>query len=76
MTTEEERMTALSDAIQRGGGIIKFAERMGLSHQAVYHWRKRGWVPPQRAAQIEEIFGIERGLLMHPSLVVYLSYRD
>jgi hypothetical protein len=22
---------------------------MGVTHQAVYNWRKRGWVPPERA---------------------------
>lgn len=72
-TTKEERIAALDDAIERGGGIIKFCSRMNVSHQAVYNWRKRGWVPPERALAIEAIFGIERSLLMNPDLVRAVS---
>lgn len=68
-TTKEERIASLDLAIERGGGIIKFTKAMGVTHQAIYAWRKRGWVPPERAVVIEAIFGIDRSQLMNPDLV-------
>lgn len=73
MTTKEERIAAIDLAIERGGGIVKFSKAMGASHQAIYNWRKRGWVPPERALVIEAVFGIERSQLMNPDLVRVLS---
>lgn len=73
MTTKEERIAAIDLAIKRGGGIVKFCQRMNVSHQAVYNWRKRGWVPPERALVIEAVFGIERSQLMNPDLVRAVS---
>jgi len=73
MTTKNERIAALDLAIERGGGIVKFTKAMGVTHQAIYAWRKRGWVPPERAVVIESIFGIDRGLLMNPNLVRAVS---
>jgi hypothetical protein len=69
MTTKEERVSAIDRAIERGGGIVRFARSLSLTHQAVYNWRKRGWVPPERAVVIEAIFGIDRNQLMNPALV-------
>ena len=45
---------------------------MGVTHQAVYGWRKRGYVPPERAVVIEAIFKIDRRRLLSPSLVAAL----
>lgn len=73
MTTKEERIAALDLAIERAGGIIRFTKAMGVSHQAIYSWRKRGWVPPERALVIEAVFGIERSQLMNPDLVRAVS---
>jgi transposase-like protein len=73
VTTKEERIAALDLAIERGGGIVKFTKAMNVTHQAVYNWRKRGWVPPERALAIESIFGIERSQLMNPDLVRAIS---
>jgi hypothetical protein len=42
---------------------------MGVSHQAVYNWKARGWVPPERAVLIESTFGVDRDRLMNPFLV-------
>lgn len=69
MTTKEERIVAIDLAIERGGGIVRFAKSMGVTHQAIYNWRKRGWVPPERAVIIESIFSIDRSKLMNPDLV-------
>lgn len=72
-TTKEERIAAIDLAIERGGGIVKFTKAMGVSHQAIYNWRKRGWVPPERAVVIESVFGIDRTALMNPDLVRAIS---
>jgi hypothetical protein len=47
----------LNRAIQAGGGIISFAKAMGVTHQAVYHWKKRGYVPFDKAAKVQHLFG-------------------
>lgn len=73
MTTKEERIAALDLAIERGGGIIKFCKRMGVTHQAVYNWKARGWVPPERAVAIEAVFGIPRDDTMNPDLCRVLN---
>lgn len=73
MSTKESRLAAMDEAVQKGGGIVAFARSMGISHQAVYHWRRRGWVPIERAIAMEAVFGIERERLMHEDLVRALS---
>lgn len=73
VTTPEERMAALDEAIKRGGGIVAFARRMGVTHQAVYYWKEREWTPLDRALAIEAIFGIDRNLLMEPRLAHALA---
>lgn len=69
MTTKEERVAAIDQAITRGGGIVRFCKGMNITHQSVYAWRERGWVPPERAIVIESVFGIPREKLMNPALV-------
>jgi DNA-binding transcriptional regulator YdaS (Cro superfamily) len=68
-----QRVEAIDEAIDRAGGVIKFARAMGVTHQAVYNWRKRGWVPPERAVIIEAVFKIDRNRLMNPDLVRALN---
>ncbi len=68
-----QRVEALDEAIDKAGGIIKFARSMGVTHQAVYNWRKRGWVPPERAVIIEAVFKVDRNRLMNPDLVRALN---
>jgi hypothetical protein len=73
MTTKDERIAALDLAIERGGGIIKFCLKMKVTHQAVYSWKSRGWVPPERAVALEAVFGIPRTDMMNPDLVRAIS---
>lgn len=73
MTTKEERIAAIDEAIERGGGIVRFCKSLNIRHQSVYGWRQRGWVPPERALVIESILGIPRERLMHPNLVQALT---
>jgi DNA-binding transcriptional regulator YdaS (Cro superfamily) len=69
MTTKETRVAAIDTAIERGGGIVRFAKAVGVTHQAVYNWKARGWVPPKRAVAIEAVFSVDRDSLMNPDLV-------
>lgn len=73
MTTKETRVAAIESAINRGGGIVRFAKGMGVSHQAVYAWKRRGWVPVEKAVVIEAAYGIPRDDLMSPDLVRALA---
>jgi transposase-like protein len=72
-TTPEQRIAALDEAVMRGGGILKFARTLGITHQAVYHWRRRGWVPLERAITIHAIFKVERDNLIEPRLANALA---
>lgn len=48
----------LETAIRAGGGIVAFAAAMGVTHQAVTAWRKRGRVPLGRAIAIESLYSV------------------
>lgn len=71
--TRRERIAALDEAIKRGGDIVAFARRIGVTHQAVYRWKKRGWTPLDRALAIEAVFGIDRNRLIEPRLAYALA---
>lgn len=69
----ERRIAAIDQAIKRAGGIVKFARTLGITHQAVYHWRRRGSVPLERAITIQAIFKVERDALIEPRLANALA---
>ena len=56
-------------AIATAGGAAALAKVLNVTHQAVYLWGKRGWVPSVRALQIEELFSVPRIALVNPRLV-------
>jgi len=63
----------IKQAIALAGGACALAHKLGVTHQAVYGWAKRGWTPMQRAMQIENIYDIPRTELLKPDLVSLLS---
>jgi DNA-binding transcriptional regulator YdaS (Cro superfamily) len=65
ITTEN---TGISDAISAAGSQEKLAELLGCSQQNVSHWRKRGWVATDRAAEVEQVTGVPRSRLVKPKL--------
>jgi transposase-like protein len=73
MTTKQERIAAIDLAIERGGGIVRFAKSMGVTHQAVYAWKRRGWAPLEKSIVMEAVFGIPRADFMNPDLVRTLN---
>lgn len=73
MTTDDQRREALEVAITRAGGIIAFARALGVTHQAVTSWRKKRRIPPQRAAAIEALYGVDRRYLIDPDLLAAVT---
>lgn len=66
-------MTGIKSAVERAGGAAKLAAFLGVSHQVVYKWVGRGWVPNTRAAQIEDAYGIPRADLVNPQLAAFFG---
>ena len=58
----------VNTAIAKAGGIFAFCRALGVSHQAVYSWKKCGWVPIERAVEIERLYGVPAGRLVKPSI--------
>ena len=66
-------MSGIKQAIKLAGGACALAHKLGVTHQAVYGWAKRGWTPMQRAMQIEKAYDIPRTELLKPDLVSLLT---
>lgn len=60
--------TPLYRAIEAAGGVAKLAAAIGVTRQATYGWITRGYVPSERAVQIEALYGIPRAELWDPRL--------
>jgi DNA-binding transcriptional regulator YdaS (Cro superfamily) len=66
-------MTGIKKAVDLAGGANVLAHKLGVSHQAIYVWLRKGWVPPQRAIELEKLFGIPRAELFKPELAALLA---
>lgn len=62
------RIAALNKAIEATGGIVKFCAEHGVTHQAVYAWKRRGSVPLDRAIEIERVSGVPAVDLIEPKM--------
>lgn len=56
-------------AIEVAGGAAALAQQMGVSHQVVYQWKKRGWLPPARAIEVESRYGVPRIEMVNPKIL-------
>lgn len=54
--------------LKKGGGAAQLAKDLGVTRQAIYHWRGQGYVPTGRLVEIEKKYGIPRKLLANPTL--------
>lgn len=72
MNAKEDRLRALNIAIDRAGGIGPFRKRIGVTHQAIYSWKKRGYVPVDKAMLVEAAFGTPREDIVHPDVALAL----
>ena len=70
---EGHTMTGIKKAIEMAGGANALAAKLGVTHQAVYVWLRKGWVPSQRALQIEHLFDIPRAELFKPELAALFA---
>lgn len=52
-------MDAIDKAIDRAGGLAKLADHLAVTYQAIQYWR-RGGVPPQYWAAIQDKTGVTR----------------
>jgi DNA-binding transcriptional regulator YdaS (Cro superfamily) len=69
----EIEMTGIQKAIDMAGGANPLAHKLGVSHQAVYVWLRKGWVPAHRALEIEKLFDIPRVELFKPELTALFA---
>lgn len=63
----------LNKAAELAGGVIPLAKSVGVSHQAIYQWKKRGYVPAESALIIEHKFGIPHGGMVRSALADIIS---
>lgn len=66
--TRAPERPGLSEAIDAAGGRRMFARALGVTEQAVAQWVWRGWVPSQRALEIEKRWGIDSCRTLRPDL--------
>lgn|GEM_PF-6574853 len=63
----------LNAAIRDNGGIIAFAQDMGVSHQVIYQWKKRGYVPMDRALIIQNKYGVDHKTMVRSDIAQLLA---
>jgi|GEM_PF-1085930 len=64
---------ALNEVIYRAGSISVLSTFLGIPRQAVCRWQKQGWVPLERALEIEYIYGVPYLDLIRYDLALRLS---
>jgi DNA-binding transcriptional regulator YdaS (Cro superfamily) len=67
---------ALRRAVDFAGGATQLAHTLGVSHQVVHKWLKRGWVSPKRATELSGLYGIPAIDLIRPELRHVLAMID
>ncbi len=65
--------TGIHKAVHTAGGAASLAHKLGVSHQAVYQWIQNGWVPLERAMQLEKLYDIPRTELLSPKLAALVE---
>lgn len=61
-------VNAVDEAIQAAGSQVRLASRLGVTQQCITVWKQRGYVPVNRAIEIEATYGIPRIKLVSPRL--------
>lgn len=65
--------TEVDLAIDKAGGVPELAQALGVSRQFIGRCRDRGWLPIERAQQIEDLYGISREKLIKPELRQFIT---
>lgn len=75
MSSNYSRDNAVTRVIERaanfhdrpGAGVVCLANDLGVSRIAVQQFHRNGYLPPRRAVQVGELYGIEDTMsLVHP----------
>ena len=53
--------------VRAAGGRSALRKNMGVTRQAVYHWVRKGYLPPERATQAEALYQIPASFLVSPT---------
>lgn len=61
--------SGISDAVEAVGTQAKLAAELGVTQQAVSNWVTQGWVPKDRAVEIECLTGVPRARLVDPKIL-------
>lgn len=67
-TAKESATSGIAEAIRIAGGQVALAQKLGCSQQNISRMHRRGWVPPKRVVEIEQITGVPRARLINPRL--------
>lgn len=60
--------TGLARAVSKAGTVARLAKAMGVSRQFLYNCLQKGFVPVDRAPEIEQLTGIPARELIDPKL--------
>ena len=66
-------MSSLAELVEHVGGALPLARALGVTHQAMYPWIKRGWLPTNRALQAASIYDVPYADLIDPQLRAYVA---
>lgn len=70
MTTQ---WTEVDLAVDKAGGVVELAEALGVSRQFIGRCVARGWLPIERAQQVEDLYGIPREKLVKPAVRAFIT---
>lgn len=71
-----ERATSYNGVLAaavEAGSLSELARQTGVSPQAVQQWAAQGFVPLNRIAEIESLYGVPRAELMNPKYAAALA---
>jgi DNA-binding transcriptional regulator YdaS (Cro superfamily) len=75
-SVESNQRSGIAEALTRIGSQTELARLLGISQQAISVWVRRGWVPAERAREIEYHTGVARQSLIKPQLRQLLNIPD
>lgn len=73
MLSRASSYSGILAAAVEAGSLSELARQVGVSPQAVQQWAGQGFVPLNRIAEIETIYGIPRKELMNPKYTAALA---
>jgi predicted transcriptional regulator len=68
MENVKENLNGIEKAIIAAKGQGKLAKQLGVSQQYIGHARTKGYVSPQRAKEIECLYGVNKVELINPKI--------